>query len=275
VGSAEVPYLRTGSEAVAGVPDLRDTRVPRAARVSVVVPTRNEAGNVEALLERLGPALAGRDSEVIFVDDSDDETPDLVRRRAADRPHGLTVRLVHRAPGRRAGGLGTAVVAGIRAAEGDWVVVMDGDLQHPPEVVPQLIAAGERCDAGLVLASRHVDGGASEGLAGPARILVSGGATLLAKALFPVRLRGVSDPMSGFFAVRRSAVDPGTLQPDGFKILLEILVRTPGLRRIEVGFEFRDRNAGQSKASLAQGASFARHLARLSLSRLAPSNRTT
>lgn len=243
---------------------------PRTARVSVVVPTRNEAGNVEALLDRLGPALRGRSAEVIFVDDSDDDTPDRVRQQSAARSDGLTVRLVHRDPGQRAGGLGTAVVAGIAAATGNWVVVMDGDLQHPPEVVPALIEAGRRSGAGLVVASRRVDGGAAGGLSGPARVLVSGGATMLAKGLFPFRLRGVSDPMSGFFAVRRSAVDTTGLRPDGFKILMEILVRTPGLRPVEVGFEFQDRFAGRSKASLAEGMRFARHLLRLSASRISP-----
>jgi dolichol-phosphate mannosyltransferase len=81
--------------------------------------------------------------------------------------------------------------------------------------------------------------------------------------------------MSGFFAVRRSSVDLATLRPDGFKILMEILVRTPGLEPAEVGFEFQDRFAGESKASVAEGLRFARHVARLSLSRLSPRNPTT
>lgn len=270
VASADSPTPLIERGQVTGPSPGPVTAGPRTARVSVVVPTRNEAGNVEALLDRLGPALRGRSAEVIFVDDSDDDTPDRVRRHAVPRPDGLTVRLVHREPGERAGGLGTAVVAGIRAATGNWVVVMDGDLQHPPEVIPALIEAGRRSGSGLVVASRHVDGGASGGLAGPARVLVSGGATLVAKGLFPIRLRGVSDPMSGFFALRRAAVDTAALRPDGFKILMEILVRTPGLRPVEVGFEFQDRLTGESKASWAEGVRFVRHLVRLWASRLAP-----
>lgn len=250
------------------------TRAEPRIAISVIVPTRNEAGNVDALLDRLEPTLAGIGSEVVFVDDSDDDTPDRVRLRAGRRS-GPGVRLIHRPAGDRAGGLGTAVLAGLTAARGEWAVVMDGDLQHPPEVVTQLVEAGERTGAGIVVASRRIEGGDSSGLSGMKRVAVSGAATSLAKAAFPVRLRGVSDPMSGFFAVRTSALDLSALHPDGFKILMEILVRTPGLEPAEVGFEFQDRFAGQSKASLAEGLRFARHVARLSLSRLSPGNPTT
>jgi putative flippase GtrA len=242
--------------------------------ITVIVPTRNEAGNIDALLDRLEPALAGIASEVLFVDDSDDETPDRVRTRAR-RPDGPQIRLIHRATGDRAGGLGTAVLAGLRDARGEWAVVMDGDLQHPPEVVTDLVQTGERTGAGIVVASRRVAGGDSSGLSGLQRVAVSGAATGLAKVAFPVRLRHVSDPMSGYFAVQRSALDLAALRPDGFKILMEILVRTPGLEPAEVGFEFQDRFAGQSKASLAEGLRFGRHVARLSLSRLSPRNKTT
>jgi dolichol-phosphate mannosyltransferase len=95
------------------------------------------------------------------------------------------------------------------------------------------------------------------------RRLVSQGATALAKVAFPVRLRGCSDPMSGFFLVRREAVDPDVLRPDGFKILLEILGRHRRLRMAEVPFTFGERHAGDSKARLSQGLVYLRHLARL------------
>ncbi len=230
-----------------------------APTVTVVVPTRNEAGNVQALLRRLRPALAGHAAEVLFVDDSDDETPGRVLQ-AATEP-GLRVRLLHRPPDERSGGLGGAVLAGLRNSDATWVVVMDGDLQHPPETVPQLLAAGSQAD--VVVASRHVQDGSSGGLSGWGRVLVSGGATGLAKALFPRRLGGTSDPMSGFFAVRRSALDLEGLHPDGFKILVEVLVRSGPLRVNEVGFAFADRHSGDSKASWREGARFARSLLRL------------
>lgn len=236
--------------------------------VSVIVPTRNEAANVNPLIDRLAPALVGEECEVIFVDDSDDNTPEVVLKRANDQPPGLSVRLLHRPAGHRAGGLGSAVAAGLAIAEGEWAVVMDGDLQHPPELVPQLIIAGEARGSSVVVASRHVAGGASTGLAGRTRVLVSDSATLLSKVIFPYGLRGVTDPMSGYFAVRRRMLDVSLLRPDGFKILMEILVRTPGLERSEVGFVFQERVAGESKASFAEGVRFFKHLMKLSLSRL-------
>jgi len=202
------------------------------------------------------------------VDDSDDSTPEVVQQRAAqDRP-GLAVRLLHRPAGHRAGGLGTAVAAGLAAAGGEWAVVMDGDLQHPPELVPRLIEAGEAGAVVVVVASRHVVGGGTDGLSGRSRVFVSDSATRLAKTMFPFALRGVSDPMSGYFAVRRSEIDVSALRPEGFKILMEILVRFPRVKRSEIGFVFEDRIAGESKASLAEGFRFFRHLARLSLRRL-------
>ena len=114
-----------------------------------------------------------------------------------------------------------------------------------------------------MVASRYCDHGSS-GL-GRARALASRCTTDAARLLFPRRLRNVTDPMSGFFLVRRKAIDPEVLNPTGFKILLEILVRTPGLRRAEVAYEFAPRHAGDSKASLKQGVTYLRHLARLRL----------
>ena len=267
-------YLLDGGGAAQSADDLLVRGEARsgpdvALNVSVVVPTRNEAANVAPLLDRLQTVLAGSNSEVIFVDDSDDETPDVVRREAKLREADLRVSLVHREPGDRAGGLGSAVTAGMVAAGGDWVVVMDGDLQHPPELIPDLIARAAQDDAQIVVASRHVEGGASDGLDGWLRVKVSTTATALVKMSFPRALRGVSDPMSGFFAVRLDAIDVDALRPEGFKILMEILVRTPSLRRSEVGFVFDERQSGESKASGAEGLRFARHVMRLSLGRLA------
>lgn len=227
--------------------------------VTVLVPTRNEAANVLPLLDRLGRALQGRDAEVLFVDDSDDGTPEEVLR--AGSLAALPVRLLHRKPADRQGGLGGAVHAGLRASSSRWVVVMDGDLQHPPESVPALLDAA--VDADVVVASRHVGDGSSDGLAGWSRVAISGGATTLAKLVFPRSLHGTSDPMSGFFAVRREAVDLESLRPDGFKILLELLVRSGRLRVREVGFTFADRLNGESKASFSEGLRYLRALLRL------------
>ena len=172
------------------------------------------------------------------------------------------MRLIHREQGRRTGGLSGAVVVGIEATTGDWVLVMDGDLQHPPEDVPRLvqIAAG----ADVVVASRYRAGGDAAGLSGLRRRVMSSGATRLAQLVFPTRLRRCSDPMTGFFAVRREALDVSALRPDGFKILLEILARQR-LRVVEVPFTFAERFSGGSKASLLQGARYVHQLVRLRL----------
>jgi dolichol-phosphate mannosyltransferase len=230
-------------------------------RVCVLVPTRNEAGNVGPLLARLGPVLAGLGGEVLFVDDSDDHTPAAVA--AAARAGAVPVRLLHRAPAERTGGLGGAVQQGLAAATAAWTVVMDGDLQHPPERVPDLIAAGRGAD--LVVATRYAGEGSADGLASRFRGLASRGAGLAARMLFPRALAGVSDPMSGFFAVRTAAVHPGDLRPRGFKILLELLVRTPGLLVAEVPFTFAERQHGHSKASSREAARYLRQLVALRL----------
>lgn len=232
-----------------------------AGAVSLIVPTRNEAENISELLVRLDRLPAGVLGEVVFVDDSEDDTPAAIAYLApsVDFP----VAVVHREPGMRVGGLSGAVVEGFRRARGDWVAVMDADLQHPPEVLADLLATGESGGADIVCATRNVGGGRA-GLSA-ARDLISKGFTTFARQAFPRRLRGVSDPMSGFFMVRRAAIDPEALRPTGFKILLEILVRTPGLRRTEVGYDFAPRFAGDSKASLRQGMAYFRHLARLRL----------
>ncbi|NHC44730.1 glycosyltransferase [Motilibacter aurantiacus] len=224
-----------------------------APDLTVVVPTRNEADNVGPLLARLSAALPGRAVEVLFVDDSDDETPTRILEQS--RRDDLDVRLLHRPEGERRGGLSGAVVAGLRAARADWAVVMDGDLQHPPEVLPLLLEAGAD-GADVVVASRYFGDGSAAGLAGARRALVSGLSTRMAAGMFPRRLQPVSDPMSGFFAVRRGAVDLDRLRPRGYKILLELVLRTPGLRISEVPFTFEARRAGESKASLREGLRF-------------------
>jgi dolichol-phosphate mannosyltransferase len=233
-----------------------------AGAVSLIVPTRNEAGNVSELLVRLGRLPAGVLREVIFVDDSDDDTPAAIAYLAGSVD--FPVAVVHREAGLRTGGLSGAVVEGFRRAGGEWLAVMDADLQHPPEVLGDMFATGESAGADIVCATRNVSGGGRDGL-GAARDVISKSFAAFARRAFPRRLRGVSDPMSGFFLVRRSALDPEALNPTGFKILLEILVRTPGLRRAEVGYEFAPRHAGDSKASLREGVTYLRHLARLRL----------
>lgn len=219
------------------------------------------------LLHRLHAALAGTPAEVIFVDDSDDDTPRTVDEATGTYAGGSTdVMLVHRSGAERQGGLSGAVVSGFRAARAPWVVVMDADLQHPPEIVPELLRAAVESDADLVVGSRYVGDGDADGLSSWMRSVVSIGSGRMAKAFFPRRLENISDPMSGLFLVRRDALDLDSFNPIGFKILLELAVRLAPLKVVEVPFVFAERHAGESKASLQEGLRFARHLVRLKTS---------
>jgi dolichol-phosphate mannosyltransferase len=234
-----------------------------SAGVSIIVPTFNEAPNIGELVSRIEAALHGVSCEIIFVDDSTDDTAREIERAAAEA--WMPVRLIRRTE--PVGGLAGAVVAGLGAATGEWCVVMDGDLQHPPEAIPSLLQRGIEAQVDVVVGSRHVAGGSDTGLGGPLRRMVSNSATLLTRAMFPTRLRSCGDPMSGFFAVRRASVDLASLRPSGFKVLLEILARTH-LRVVEVPFDFGARQAGESKADMAEGLRFLWQLAALRFGRL-------
>jgi dolichol-phosphate mannosyltransferase len=235
--------------------------VPVIPAMSVVVPTYNEAANIDELLARLVATLPA-DCEVIFVDDSTDSTPEVIR--AAAKQCAIPVVLHHRSTA--TGGLGGAVVEGLKLARGPWIVVMDADLQHPPALVPSLVEAGESAGADLVVASRYANGGSNAGLGSAYRTLVSGTSTVVSKALFTRALRGISDPMSGFFAVRASAVRLDELRPLGYKILLELAVRCRFTRVAEVPYTFGERFAGDSKSTVAEGLRFLQHLVSLRLS---------
>ncbi|WP_091035816.1 glycosyltransferase [Microbacterium oxydans] len=226
--------------------------------VTVIVPTFNERENVAELVARTAAALAGWDAEILFVDDSTDDTAVEIERVAVDAS--IPVRVIHRTE--NTNGLGGAVVVGLEAAASDVCVVMDGDLQHPPELLPVLLERHAAGDADVVAASRYIGGGDTSGLGTAVRFGVSRVATWLTRAMFPLRLARSTDPMTGFFLVDRRRLDLTALQPQGFKILLEILARND-LRIAEVPMEFAERRHGTSKASLRQGATFIAHLARL------------
>jgi len=201
---------------------------------SVIVPTYNEAGSLPQLVRRLGAALQGRDWELVVVDDgSPDGTADLAPGMSPAQP----VRVVRRAA---KAGLASAVVAGFADARGDTLVVMDADLSHPPEIVPQLLAALDS-GADLAIGSRYVSGGGA--LDWPmSRRVVSRVACIMGNVLVPVR-----DSTSGFFAMRRTVVDGVKLNPIGFKIGFEVMARGRYAKAVEVPYVFRDRELGKSK----------------------------
>lgn len=232
--------------------------------VAVVVPTLNEAANVEKLIAKLSVVLAGRGWEVVFVDDnSPDGTSALVRRIARESRH---VRIVQRV-GRR--GLSSAVVEGILATAAPIVAVMDGDLQHSEEALPALIDAVAAGRAEVAVGTRYVAGGGigewDRSRARMSRVATRAGQIALGT--------DVSDPMSGFFAIRRDAFERALprLSAIGFKILLDILASSPTpLKVTEIPYQFRTREAGESKIGLRVIAEYAELIADKTIGRIVP-----
>jgi putative flippase GtrA len=196
------------------------------------------------------------------VDDSSDNTPEVIRKLQEWFP--LPIKLIHRPKELRKNGLGGAVVEGFKAAQAKWMCVMDADLQHPPEMIPRLYRQAQKTGADIVMGSRLAPGGDASSL-GFTRTLISYAFAWTTRLTFPQRLRKVTDPLTGFFMTRRAAVNPEELRPDGFKILLEILVSHPQLKVAEVPIQFGYRNAGESKASVSETVKFFRGLFRLRL----------
>src|ERR671916_1399855 len=241
-----------------------DTRVTgKETLLTLVIPTRNEAGNVPRLIRELGEALAGVDYRVVFVDDSTDETPAVIHALSEEDGR---ISMIHRVSAEQDGGLSTAVATGMDAVanESEYICVMDADLQHPPEKVRELLEKARSTEADVVVASRYARGGSYAGLPGPVRKAISVGSKYLARIVFK-EARKTSDPMTGFFLVRNEAISGIQFRPMGFKILLEILVCAPELRVVEVPLNFRVRNAGVSKASLRQGLEYLAHIISLFL----------
>ena len=209
--------------------------------LTVVIPTLNEVGNVEPLLEKLGVALAGIEWEAIFVDDgSTDGTPDLLTRLAqTDR----RVRMVRRI-GRR--GLSSAVVEGALASTTPIIAVIDADLQHDERILPDLYRAIADDGDELAIGTRYAGNG-STGEWDDKRLMISRFATALASPIMKTQL---SDPMSGFFAVRRDVLLEAApnLSNVGYKILLDLVASSPrSLKVTEVGYTFGTRQSGESK----------------------------
>ena len=230
--------------------------------LSLVIPTLNEADNIAPLLTEVRASLDGITWEAIFVDDSRDGTDAVISRQVETDPR---VQLLHRSgPGLS---LASAVVEGMARARGRYICVLDADLQHPPQRIPALLDEARRSGADVVIASRYVPGGSPGGLAGPLRRFYSVGLKLLSRTLFPRRLARITDPLGGYFLIRRQILDGVGLQPLGYKILLEILVRARWRTVREIPYSFRPRRYGSSKADLPQGIWFLRHLARLAWSR--------
>jgi dolichol-phosphate mannosyltransferase len=225
-------------------------------QLSLIVPTYNEKENILPLVERVHHSVAGIDYELIIVDDgSPDGTAEEVKRLSSTYP----LRLIER----KERGLASAVVRGFAEAQGEALGVIDADLQHPPELIPELLAEIDK-GAEIAIASRYVEGGGVENWAA-SRKIISKGATLIAHLSLP-SLRRVKDPLSGFFLVRKKIVEGIILKPRGYKILLEVLARSKAKKVVEVPYTFTKREQGESKISLREEIDYLRQVATLAAS---------
>ena len=225
---------------------------------ALVVPTLNEAGNIDTLLGKLTAVLTKTDYEyeIVVVDDgSTDGTVEKVRDWAKrDSRIGIFSRAGQR-------GLAGAVLYGWSQCRANLLGVIDADLQHPPELVPELLRAAEQAD--IAIASRYAQGDGTKGW-NPLRVAVSRLSTLAASPLISKKHLKVTDPMSGFFVIHSRCIEGLSFQTTGFKLLLEILVRGRIRSAQEVPFQFGLRQAGDSKADATIAFHYLHLLARLS-----------
>jgi len=236
--------------------------------LSVIVPTFNEALNIDRLVTQLAQLLDepfGHRYEIIVVDDnSPDRTWELAQKLVSERPR---LRVMRREQER---GLSTAVIRGWQAARGEVLCVIDADLQHPPDLALALYRIIER-GADIAVASRHLEGGGVSDWS-VARRIVSRTAQLIGLVILPGVVGRVTDPMSGYFMIRRSAIEGVELNPLGYKILIEVLARGKLPWVGEVPYVFSERAHGGSKATGRVYLDYLRHLLRLRFSSL-PVNR--
>ncbi len=225
--------------------------------ITIIVPTYNEKDNIPELLSRIDSSLRSRgiNYEVVIVDDnSPDGTAEVALKLSSKYP----VKVLKR-PGKL--GLASAVIDGLKLASSNLVVVMDADLQHPPEVIPKLYEEALK-GYDIVIASRYVKGG-SVGNWSFTRKLISKAAIVLAHILVP-RTRGIKDVTSGFFLFRKEIINNANLSPRGFKILMEILAKGRYSKVTEVPYKFSTRKYGRSKLSRSEIINYMIHLINLS-----------
>lgn len=234
-----------------------------SASVVLLIPTRNESSNIAEFLHRLSVGVAGLPVSfaAVLADDSDDDTIAVAR---ASCPEGLRLHPIYRPPELRRGTISGALLYGLKFVSADVVVVIDADLQHPPELLATLIEPllSDTSGVQITVGTRYVEGGSAAGLTTPWRRLASRLASAAIHLLFP-RTRGVTDPASGYFGYRTECVEGVELNPVGFKLLTEILVRSRAQRIGEVPYRFQERSGGLSKFSILDGVDFLRHLLRL------------
>ncbi|MGY5148403.1 MAG: glycosyltransferase [Candidatus Nitrosopumilus sp. bin_7KS] len=216
----------------------------QSAEISIIVPTYNESKNIQEILERIQKSIPSNlTAEIIVVDDN---SPDLTAKIAEDYFHSIKEKTTHtiNVIKRKAkDGLSSAILSGIQQATGSTIVVMDSDFSHPPHIIPKMIDTLRQTRCDIVIASRYVKGGSIQGWPFK-RKLMSKVATSIAKKGLGISSK---DPMSGFFLFRKNIISGLKFDAIGYKMLLEILVKTKGVKIQEVPYTFTDRQYGDSK----------------------------
>lgn len=223
------------------------------ATISIVVPTYNERDRLTDLVEAIFRAYAAErlEGELVIVDDN---SPDGTGALADDLARRHRIRVLHRA-GKL--GLGTAVIEGFEAATAPIVGVIDADLSHPPALLPRMLAAMQSASADIVVGSRYIPGGGTRQWE-RSRLLMSRFACVMARGLTPIR-----DATSGFFLIRRDLARDVRISAGGFKICLELLVRSRPASVVEVPYVFTGRTAGESKMNLKEAMGYLEQLRQL------------
>ena len=225
---------------------------------SIIIPTYNERENLPILIESILKSLNQHNItnyEIIIVDDnSPDGTGEIAEQLAKQYKN---IKVLHR-PAKM--GLATAFLDGVKLAKGNIVALMDADLQHPPELLPELYKAILN-GYDMAIASRYIKGGGTENWS-TKRKIVSKGAIILAHILFP-ETRKIKDITSGYFAIRKDIIQNKKLNPIGYKIMLEIIVKVKPKRIIEIPFIFKPRTKGRSKLSSKEFINYLKHLINL------------
>lgn len=212
-------------------------------QVSVIIPTFNESENICNVLKSIKDCLPKMDIEAIVVDDnSPDGTGKIVEDyiKSMKTVAGYSISVIHR---KAKEGLSSAILDGLKNSKGDTVIVMDSDMSHPPQIIPKMLETIKKTQCDIVVASRYIKGGAIQGWPFK-RKLMSTVATKIAKIGLDIP---ADDPMSGFFAFKRKITDGVKFDAIGYKILLELLVKTKGVKVEEIPYTFTDRKFGSSK----------------------------
>lgn len=226
--------------------------------ISVVIPTYNEVDSIENLIREIDKHFQGSGVKLEYVV-VDDNSPDGTAEKASSLKGEYNVNVIVRKNER---GLATAAVRGFHEAKGRLLAVIDGDFQHPPEVIFHLFSGINEHRADMALASRKVAGGGTQNWEFY-RVIISTVATGIAKFLMPITLFKVGDATTGCFMFKKENVDLSKLSPVGFKIFLEVLTFGKFSKRIEVPYIFNQRSKGISKMSVWQDILFLLHLVRL------------